>query len=76
VAQSSVRARSEVSFSSGRETAYPPRLYGNFNGHGYSAAFLAKYGSRGLARRFISPDNVPAENTRLCLLLLQSVLEV
>lgn len=40
----------------------PPirRLYGNFNGHGYSA-FLAKYGGRGLPPRFISPDNVPAE---------------
>lgn len=25
--------------------------------------------ARGLARRFISPYNVPAENTRLCLLL-------
>jgi len=48
----------------------PPisRLYRNFNSHGYSA-FLAKYSSRDLARRFISPDNVPVENTRLCLLL-------
>lgn len=36
--------------------------------HGYSA-FLAKYGRRGLACRFISPDNVPVSNTHPCLLL-------